>query len=677
MDAYPKAQRRRPNLLPQLLLTGLAMSTLARCACDETDQFTPGARYEPDNLLDFGEVSVASEETRSIIVRSNGSASLKVVDALVDGASDKFTVIVLPELTEGLAPGRTSTITVTYRPCPAAWTGNSLKEAFDYNTCPGSPDASDLAITDNTPQGSARITLSGQPVQPPVVTVLCPVGQACGIEEPNMTECNGMAFGTVNAGDPPCDLIIEVHNAWRNDKPVGDLAIERMEVIVKKLEDGRFYNAEEAGFELLDLSTSPLVVNSGSPFVVPIEDGGTEGAKRFKLRFTGTQTGLFRGEAPTMTGLRLFTNDPDRPLVTAPITAIGSAPDLTILIDNIVNYGPVEQGLTATATRTIHNFGDALLRITDMRVESSNPEIAFTTSRGSNFPIEIQPNQSMEVVIRYTPADTGSDVETLLIVSNDPEEPTPDFITLRGGAVPTIQVDPQDTLVFALPQPVPPPPLPPRRECLTISNVGYGDLVVDEVEMLGPGDDAAHPSVDDFEIEGIAACAGTNKCDPGITLCPPTNPNCASSSAQLCVVYDNNDISTTDLVNLAIRSNDPVSPEIKVVLDATDVPCFFPTPVITVETQRPCVGQPVRINATSSDPGGDASGSTTISSYAWSFFFAQRPEPSFMPADQETSLFIPERGGVYILRLDLENSCGARSQTAGQETINVADTGCN
>jgi hypothetical protein len=677
MDVRPKAQRRRPHVLPQLMLTALALSALPRCACDEAEQFIPGARYEPDTLLDFGEVSVADEKTLSIVVRSNGSASLRIADAQVEGAAEKFTVNVFQDLVDGLAPGRTSTITVSYRPCPDAWVGNSLKEDFDYNTCPGSPDAADLVITDNTPQGSARITLSGQPVQPPVITVLCPVGAACGVDEPNMTECNGMAFGTVAAGDTPCDLIIEVQNAWRNDKPVGDLSIERMEVVVKKLDDGRFYSAAEAGFSLVDLGGSPLNVDTASPFVVAITDGATEGSKRFKIRFSGIQTGLFRGEQATMTGLRLFTNDPDRPLVTAPITAIGSAADLTILPDNRVNFGPVEQGLTKTSTRTIANFGDANLVISDMRVASGNNEVVFSTTRGSNFPITLMPNESMDVFIRYTPVDTGQDVEELTIASNDPEDPSPDVIFIRGGAVPTIEVDPSDTLVFALPQPPPPPPLPPRRECLTISNVGFGDLIIDEVEMLGSDNTANHPSVDDFEIEGIAACAGTNKCDPGITLCPPGDPSCTTSSTQLCVVYDNNDISVTDLVNFLIRSNDPVTPEIKVVLDATDVPCFFPTPVITVETPRPCMGQPVRINADSSDPGGDASGNTTITRYSWSWFFAQPPNPTFMPADQSGSLFIPERGGVYIIRLDLENSCGARSQTAGQETVNVASSGCN
>ncbi|CAN0593719.1 unnamed protein product, partial [Laminaria digitata] len=44
-----------------------------------------------------------------------------------------------------------------------------------------------------------------------------------------------------------------------------------------------------------------------------------------------------------------------------------------------------------------------------------------------------------------------------------------------------------------------------------------------------------------------------------------------------------------------------------------------PTPVITVETTRPCVGQPVRVNATASSPGGVQGGMTSITKYEWDF----------------------------------------------------------
>ena len=83
------------------------------------------------------------------------------------------------------------------------------------------------------------------------------------------------------------------------------------------------------------------------------------------------------------------------------------------------------------------------------------------------------------------------------------------------------------------------------------------------------------------------------------------------------------------------------------------------------------------ITAQDSDPGGVAGGNSMITSYDWSFIFAPPPVPVFMPQGAEDTLFIPERGGVYILGLDITNDCGRTSQSKAMETINVADTGCN
>jgi hypothetical protein len=671
---------RRFKLLSHVAIAALAASSLARCSCEEVDDFIPSARYAPD-VLDFGQVSVAGQRTLQIEVRSVGSSGLTIVDALVDGASDKFAVVVPEDLLASLAPGQTSSIAVTYRPCPMAWDGNTLKEAFDYNDCPGAPDANDVTITDNTATGGARIPISGQPVQPPTINVRCPMGSGamtCNENDPEMLDCNGISFGTVNGGEAPCDLVMEIENEWRldgdgNAKQVGTLEIERFELLVRDLNTGRQYSAEEAGFAVIADDGGELAL----PFLVPITEGETKGKSRFKVQFAGTLSGLFRGEAAQMTGLRLYTNDPDHPIYSVPLTAIGSAPDLTILRDNIINFGPVEQGLTKTATRTLNNFGDATLTIDGMSIESGNSEFTFTTSKGTNYPITIAPNEVVVLTVSYSPVDTGTDLDKLLISSNDPDELAPDFIELRGGAVPTIEVEPADVLVFALPQPTPPPPLPPRTECLTISNTGFGNLIIDELKMAGSDDDLNHPSVDDFTIDGTPACNGTNPCDPGINLCPPTDAGCMNSSIQLCFTYDNNDISTVDQVNLTISSNDPAIPEYTVVLQASDVPCFFPTPVITVVTPRPCMSQVLELTASNSQPGGDASGATTITSFNWTFGFAQPPTPDFMPADAEDTLFIPAQGGLYIVNLDITNSCGAANQAPAQEQIIVADTGCN
>jgi hypothetical protein len=242
-------------------------------------------------------------------------------------------------------------------------------------------------------------------------------------------------------------------------------------------------------------------------------------------------------------------------------------------------------------------------------------------------------------------------------------------LEVRGGAVPRLVVDPSDNLLFPLSD----PPPPQRDETIVVSNAGFGDLVIGQLDILGPEDARDHPSVNDFTIIEPAGC-GTLPCNPGITLCPPSNPGCARSETRLVVRYRNDDISSTDLASLVIQSNDPTDPVHRVVLNATDQPCLFPTPIVTVQTPRPCVGQPVTVSAASSNPGGPLGMSANLTGFEWSWLFAPPPQPTFSPVDQETTTFVPMRAGVYILGLHVRNSCGARSQSPAREMLNVADT---
>lgn len=651
----------------RLLVLCLSLGTVVNCSCEE-ETFNPGATFSPESL-EFGPVSVASEKTIVLRIRSDGQAAYKITAANLSTPDErKFRIEADPVLTEGLRPGSTATVAVTYRPCPDAWNGNALREGFNYDGCSGAPDSGDWLVTDNTRAESRRISISGQPVQPPVVSVLCPSGmQACGVEEPNLIECNGLSFGTVAADDQPCDIVVEVRNTWRRDKPVGDLVVERMEVKVQRLGEGITVDGAEAGFELLTMEGQPLAVDPGRPFLVPIEAGRMQGAQRFKLRFKGERTGLWRGQRPD-TGLRLFTSDPDNRIVTAPITAIGSAPEINAYPGSI-DFGPVEVNTTRTSTVRISNEGDSVLRISDIRVQSGNPELVVVTSRGGNNP-EIQPTPSdaIQVYVRYTPRDSGTDQEILAISSNDPRNPVL-RIPIRGGAVPIIDVDPSDTLVFPLTS----PPPPSREEELVVSNVGFGDLVITRLNILGPGDDPSHPSVDDFHIVEPAGCTSL-PCSPNLTLCPPGGAGCSTSETRIVIRYENNDISTTDLATLVISSNDTSNPEIRVVLSAADEPCLFPTPIITVTTPRPCVGEEVHVNATSSNGGGPIGSPATLTGYAWSWGFAPGPMPwpAITPADGESGVFVPTTSGVHFLSLHVTNSCGSRSQAAAREMINVA-----
>jgi hypothetical protein len=62
--------------LRQPMIALLVTGTLVRCDCEETQEFLPGASYEPEEVLDFGPVSVTGEKTLDIEVLSNGRAAL-------------------------------------------------------------------------------------------------------------------------------------------------------------------------------------------------------------------------------------------------------------------------------------------------------------------------------------------------------------------------------------------------------------------------------------------------------------------------------------------------------------------------------------------------------------------------------------------------------------------------
>lgn len=662
----------------------LVAASLARCSCEEIQEFRPSARYTPldedqsDLVLNFGNVAVNQEKKLDIRVLSDGSAALIVNSAsrVPDNAETQaiFAVNVQEDLTTGLRPAVTSSISVTYRPCPAAWTGNQINPDFDFNTCPSARQQITLAVVDNTRLAGVEIVVAGQPVQAPSIEVLCGRGAGhCNDADVEMQECVSLSFGTVSSAAPACDLWFEIRNVKRGGKETGPLNVERLEILafdINEPEPRTVRAGRDIGFSLLDMAGNPLAIDSGNPLVVEIPPGTADnGSVRIRARFDGTTLGVWRGEAMRGSGLRIYTDDPDfRPAKTVSFSAIGSAPEIQVLPRSI-EYGPVPQGSTRTATVTVSNSGDADLEITDVRFaqDTSGVKFRYTTSRG-NPPFTVTPfaNNTFQIFVDYTPQAGGQDSDSLVIGSNDVND-NPLEVPITGGAVPKLRVEPNDTLVFALPNPLPPPPIPARDEPVSISNVGFGDLRVLRLSITGPGGDASHPSVDDFSIQGCA----TLPCMPGTLLCAPSQQGCVNSETSFTITYDNNDNSQTDLAELRIETNDPTDPEHIVVLSAQDVPCFFPSPVVTVVTAEAKVGMPVEVSALSSDPGGAPGMPGSIVDYQWFWLFTPGAAPSFTSQGMPNTTFVPERFGAHVLGLHVRNDCGAMSQTPASETITV------
>ncbi len=673
------------------VLLALASSVLVRCSCEEDPVFVPGVVYEPDQTLNFGEVAVDREATLSIRVISNGGAALKISQLTFPGetkpeldklafenqicAPDAACTALKPELLAGIAPNTTSSISVTYRPCPAAWDGDTIKPDFDFAACPSTPDEVTMVINDNSREQTHTITITGQPALQPQIKVFCNrSGSQCNqpINAAAVTECNSLSFGSVTAGETPCDIELELRNLRRNG-PTGPLHVERLDLYVTNLSDLTAQrDGREVGFSFLDEGGQPLAL----PIEVPIAVGATMGSKKIKVRFNGSGNGEWFGAKNEGRGLRIYHDDPDpmtRPVVGITTTAIGAAPQITVL-PAAIDFGPVQQNTSRTATVVVGNAGSAELRITDIRFATDNSNSRFRASndRGANPPpaIAIGPNTfaGLEVYVTYTPLTAGQDSDELLIGSNDPDD-NPVRIRISGGATPRINVQPRDIVVFELENPPPPPPAPARERNITVSNVGYGDLVIQRLDMIGPDDERAHPSIDDFSVaygNPEMRCT-TFPCDVNIRLCPASDGACADPTTLIRAIYQNNDNSTTDLATLLIYTTDPANPVYPVVLNAEDRPCFSPSPVVTLETANPSSGSEVCVNCNATSPGGPPGMPATIQSCTWAFdFAASSPIPTFTPNPGARACFTPTSAGLHIVSLNVTNSCGVAGSPANE-----------
>ncbi len=679
---------RRPRSLATLVL--LAAGTLVRCDCEDEISFEARGVYEPE-VLAFDAVNVAEQRVERITVRSTGSAGLQVVSAEVLD-SDKFTVVVADDLLEGLAPGQTSTITVTYRPCPAAWSGNRPTEGYDLSTCPGAFDSAELVITDTTEQQTRSIPLSGQPVQPPNSALRCVVGRGrCNQPDAQRSDnCATLAFDDVRAGDEPCDLYVEVVNANRtvnaNEVRVGPLRIDTAAISVVNSETGgmQAIPGPNAGFSLLAEDGSPLRL----PIEIPVADGESEGSALLRVRFDGTVAGNFSGALSDMRGLRIGSNDPDNPTRYVTVLAAGTAPEIQVIdrrsnSSGLVDFGPVAQGRSATATIAITNQGNTELNISQAGLRGAgNPEFQFQTADGRPLAGRtIQPFASEEVLVyvRYTPADDLPDREFYDIESDDPNN-NPFVVEIRGGPQPGL-CPPPSVVEWPIDETT-----GPRTRVLQLASCGSGRL-----NLLGLRvENADNPSsLQDFRVD-LPQCA-TLPCSLDVSLCPAIDPDCEidgqrpGTTFDIPLIYENQDLSRTDFANLVIRTSDPRFEEALVLLRAEDNPCFPPTVSVDVQTMSPCASNPVQVRVVG-DPGGPIGMPATLTECRWETLFGGGPNVVYSPngdaaACVNTSFTPTEGGNMIILLSKVCNDCGGCFPAEGElggvrETIPIAPE-CN
>jgi hypothetical protein len=178
-----------------------------------------------------------------------------------------------------------------------------------------------------------------------------------------------------------------------------------------------------------------------------------------------------------MTGTLTVTTS-DGSTASLPLSGSGAGSDIR-LASSQLSFTGTPLNTETTSRLQIENYGSASLDLTDLRLTGAGADQFSVT----NTPQSIAPDGTGEVGVSFTPTESGTQQATLVIDSNDPDEPTREIPVTGDGLGPEIDID-KDTLNF-----------PPATLSLTVTNQEGSptDLRVDETPITGK-----HPQ--DFTI---------------------------------------------------------------------------------------------------------------------------------------------------------------------------------
>lgn len=155
------------------------------------------------------------------------------------------------------------------------------------------------------------------------------------------------------------------------------------------------------------------------------------GTTTFTITFIPPKSGTFT------TSVTIRSNDPDNSSVRVQLEGEGVAPEVNVsptslrFNDVTINTGRRSSTVTGeTKTITIKNTGDQTLRFTTESL-CSEFTLSRTSTRGGS---SVEPNASVTVSVTFKPKQVGRYECTLLVKTNDPQEPVV-RVTLSGKAV--------------------------------------------------------------------------------------------------------------------------------------------------------------------------------------------------------------------------------------------------
>ncbi len=227
-----------------------------------------------------------------------------------------------------------------------------------------------------------------------------------------------------------------------------------------------FYWSNPTDFAVLQTVIDNALAFSGAPDWLSTnpDSGVIPAGSSAEIEVTFDATGLNGGDY--YANILVSSNDPDEPQDTTPAHLhVTGAPDIA-LSDDSLDYGNVFVGGSRPETLVVSNEGTDLLTVSSISSDNAN----FTPNPTA---FSLNPGDDQNVIVTFTPADSGSFTGQLTIASDDPDEPSLSvYLQGRGLLPPDISVSPESLEADLFTGEM-------KVETLTIANSGYSDLTFD------------------------------------------------------------------------------------------------------------------------------------------------------------------------------------------------------
>jgi hypothetical protein len=540
--------------------------------------------------VDFGDVTVGSQGSKTITLVSNGTGAVTVKSISVAGAAFSDSPVVLPQV---LQPNQQMSVKLKFNPAAEGNASGTLTVSSNATSSPTTVQIHGTGVAASTPSLSASassLSFGQVPVGTPTTKTVTVTSTGTAPATITAGSVTGAAYAATYAGVPVGNIAApitlqpgqqvtfsvvfdpasvgalsgQLSLSTDTGAPVnvaltgqGQLAPSpALTVSAPSLNFGDVQVGAKAALQLTLTSSGTAPVTISSPTIA---------GKQFQISSVTYPAGITQWPATLNPGQQVvlsvtfapdsadsFSGDlslaSDASGGTANVLLSGSGeavptPNLTLSASSI-NFGQATVGSKVTRTLTLTSTGNAPLDVDTITVAGAS----FGTGTLS-LPATLQPNQQLTVTVTFDPTTEGPESGTLTVTSNDPSGPAAVSLGGNGTAITAPQLTVSPTAVnFGNTQ-----VNVPSTQTVTLTSTGTAPVTISAAAASGAG----------FSVSGATFPVTLNP-NQTATLQVQFDPSAAGPAAGQLTVTSDSTTGATTLVSLSGNGTVATSPQLTV-----------------------------------------------------------------------------------------------------------------